>query len=534
MVRRLALFALLAGIASASPAAAEDFAGWAPAGKLGLTRSEPVATRLGNGRVLLTGGQAPVPIVAASELYDPAANAWTPTAPMSEARLWPAMVTLPDGRALVAGGVQDAEDIKPLFTGEVFDPRTGAWTPTGKLHAHHVRGNAVVLKDGRVLLVSASGDPRDWLLGFDAALTAELYDPATNDWTLTGPMAAGRVAPALALLPDGRVLAAGGFGPGVGATAEIYDPASDTWTTTTPMNRARGNAEAATLPDGLVLVAGGDPNLAGAGWAALTSAEIFDPAAGTWTLTGSLTQQRGGDASMATLSDGRAVFVGGSTYDEPDAHGVINFRENTLAEVFDATSGTWSATAPTLYAHSDGVAVGLLDGSLLVVGGYDGRTERLLTRPTPTATASPDPSPTPTPTPTATSTATPTPEPGPQPDPRSGHSDASSAAAPSARTDTAVGRLTFSALPKTLTSSRAGVITLKLRCGEGVACRDTLTVKHGQTTLLRRAVIVAAAKTVTLHVKLTAPTRRVLSKRAVSLTVALSAAKVKRSLTVRR
>jgi hypothetical protein len=529
MVRRLALFALLAGIASASPAAAEDFAGWVPAGKLGLTRSDPVATRLGNGRVLLTGGQAPVRIVAASELYDPTANSWTPAASMSEARLWPTMVTLPDGRALVAGGVQDADDIKPLFTGEVFDPRTGAWTPTGRLHAHHVRGNAVVLKDGRVLLVSASGDPRDGLLGFDPALTAEIYDPATNDWTLTGPMAAGRVAPALALLPDGRVLAAGGFGPGVGATVEIYAPASDTWTTTTPMNRPRANAGAATLPDGRILVAGGDPNLATAGWAALTSAEIFDPAAGTWTLTGSLTQQRGGDASMATLSDGRAVFVGGSTYDEPDVHGTIISRDNTLAEVFDATSGTWSATAPTLYAHSDGVAVGLLDGSLLVVGGYDGRTERLLTGSTPTPTPTATPSPTPTPTPTATSTATPTPE----PDPRSGP-DASPATAPSPRTDTAVGRLTFSGLPKTLASSRAGVITLKLRCGDGSACRDTLTVKHGQTTLLRRAVIVAAAKTVTLHVKLTAPTRRVLRKRAVSLTVALAAAKVKRSLTVRR
>jgi hypothetical protein len=80
MVRRLALFALLAGIASASPAAAEDSAGWVPSGKLGLTRSEPVATRLGNGRVLLTGGQAPVQIVAASELYDPTANSWTATA----------------------------------------------------------------------------------------------------------------------------------------------------------------------------------------------------------------------------------------------------------------------------------------------------------------------------------------------------------------------------------------------------------------------------------------------------------------------
>jgi hypothetical protein len=83
MVKRLAPFALLASIALASPAAAADFTGWVPAGKLRLTRSEPVATRLGDGRVLLTGGQAPVEIVAATELYDPTANTWTPAAPMA-------------------------------------------------------------------------------------------------------------------------------------------------------------------------------------------------------------------------------------------------------------------------------------------------------------------------------------------------------------------------------------------------------------------------------------------------------------------
>src|SRR6478609_2446416 len=102
MVRRLALIALLASIASASPAAAE-FKGWATAGRLSLARSQPVATRLADGRVLLVGGQAPVDITAAAEIYDPAANAWSPTAPMADARLWPTAVTLPDGRVLVAG-----------------------------------------------------------------------------------------------------------------------------------------------------------------------------------------------------------------------------------------------------------------------------------------------------------------------------------------------------------------------------------------------------------------------------------------------
>ena len=524
MVRWLVLAAALV---SASPAAASDFGSWVPAGRLGLTRSEPVATRLGDGRVLLTGGQAPVPIVAASELYDPIANRWTAAAPMHDARLWPTMVTLPDGRALVAGGVQDNHGIVPLYTGEVYDPRTNVWTSTGPLHAHHARGNAVVLKDGRVLLVSASGDPDDELLGFDPALTAEIYDPVTNAWALTSPMMLGRVAPALALLPDGRVLAAGGTGPG-GASAEIYDPGSNAWTLAMPMSRPRRSAGAATLPDGRVLVAGGDDDAFG--YAGLKSAEIYDPATGTWKPTGSMAEQRAADAMMATLADGRAVFVGGATYDPPDEHGDITSRDNTVAEVFDPTTGTWAATAPTLYAHSDGVAVGLLDDSLLVVGGYDGRTERLLPNPTPTPTATPTTtptgSPTPTPTPTAAATAAPSPTPEPQPQPRP--------MPPAPNVSARDGRLTFSGLPRTLNPTPQGVLTVRLRCSGPASCRDALSVKHGRTTLVRRSVTVAAGKTAGVRLRLPPATRRMLKRRTVSLTLRLTATNAMRSVSVRR
>ena len=505
---------------SASPAAASEFAGWVPAGKLRLTRSEPVATRLGDGRVLLTGGQAPVPIVAATELYDPAANAWTPAAPMTDARLWATAVTLADGRALVAGGVQD-EEIRPLFTGEIFDPRTGTWSPTGRLNANHVRGAAVVLKDGRVLLVGASGDPDDGLLGFSPELAAEIYDPATNRWTLTGPMSVARVSAAVALLHDGRVLAVGGSSDGIQAGAEIYDPASNAWTAVAPMSRARADAGATTLPDGRVLVAGGDSlYLDGTvGWEPLTTAEIFDPAAGTWSPTGGMSEQRGGDAAMATLADGRCIFVGGSTFDRPVPIGVgswvINSRPNTAAEVFDAASGTWSASAPSLYPHSDHVAVGLLDGSLLVAGGYGGETERLL--PGPTATPSPEP------------TATPEPEPEP-----STPQDPPPLVVPPPHRADAGGRLELSGVRRRLKSSRTGVITITLRCGGSDACRDQLAVKHRRATLLRRDVAVAAGGTATLRLRLPAATRRALRTRAVPLTLELKAAKARSSVTVRR
>src|SRR4051812_1605418 len=108
MVTRLLLVALLASAAFTRPALATEFAGWSPAGALGVPRVTPVAALLGDGRVLFTGGRDSknAEIIASSELYDPAGNAWTPAPPMADARLWATGVTLRDGRLLVAGGSQ--------------------------------------------------------------------------------------------------------------------------------------------------------------------------------------------------------------------------------------------------------------------------------------------------------------------------------------------------------------------------------------------------------------------------------------------
>jgi hypothetical protein len=97
----------------------------------------------------------------------------------------------------------------------------------------------------------------------------------------TGSLATARYSHTATLLPNGKVLVAGGAGAsGTLASAELYDPASDRWTATGSLATARNNYTATFLPNGKVLVAGGYIG------SSLASAELYDPASGTWTATG--------------------------------------------------------------------------------------------------------------------------------------------------------------------------------------------------------------------------------------------------------
>ena len=107
------------------------------------------------------------------------------------------------------------------------------------------------------------------------------------------------------LLPNGKVLVAGGYNGGALTSAELYDPASGTWTATGSLNTARYDHTATLLPNGKVLVAGGISN-----GSDLTSAELYDPASGTWTATGSLNTARY-EHTATLLPNGKVLVAGG-------------------------------------------------------------------------------------------------------------------------------------------------------------------------------------------------------------------------------
>jgi hypothetical protein len=172
------------------------------------------------------------------------------------------------------------------------------------------------------------------------------------------------------LLDNGKVLVVAG-GVNVGddtlglASAELFDPASGTWTPTGSLNDARMNQAGARLVDGRVLVAGGQDR--GVTFANFNSAEVYDPASGTWTLTTNpmITARRGG-FSLTTLSSGQVLVASGWT----DWTSISTAN----AELFDPTTGVWTPTTPLPTALNNSSATLLADGQVLVAGGWNGAT----------------------------------------------------------------------------------------------------------------------------------------------------------------
>jgi hypothetical protein len=168
---------------------------------------------------------------------------------------------------------------------------------TGSLNIARWGHEATLLPNGKVLVTAGVG----------AGSSAELYDPVTGEWTVTGSLNTARGSPfTTTLLPNGKVLVVGGDGStGYLSSAELYDPVTGAWAATGSLNTARWGQTATLLPNGKVLVAGGETT----GGNSLSSAELYDPSTGTWTATGSMNTARWGQT--ATLLPNGKVLVAG-------------------------------------------------------------------------------------------------------------------------------------------------------------------------------------------------------------------------------
>jgi hypothetical protein len=192
-----------------------------------------------------------------------------------------------------------------LKTAEVYDPATGTFSKTGSMSSIRDSHTATLLPDGRVLVVGGGGE------GYSAVSVVDLYDPATGTFKRTGSLKGGRWLHAATLLRDGRVLITGGrsSNDSAYAPAEIYDPANGRFSSAGAMTDGRQQHTATLLQDGRVLLTGGYWS-DGQKWRVLSSTEIYDPATGRFSATGSMGAAR--DSHTATLlDDGRVLIAGG-------------------------------------------------------------------------------------------------------------------------------------------------------------------------------------------------------------------------------
>jgi N-acetylneuraminic acid mutarotase len=199
-------------------------------------------------------------VLASAELYDPQRNRWASAGSMAATRIDHTATLLPSGKVLVAGGLVMPFPAPSLASTELYDPATNTWSIAAPMVESRTRHTATLLSDGRVLVVGGlSVALREGGLFPTQATGAEIYDPSLNHWSMTAPMGVSRLGQTTTRLPDGRVLVAGGEDGSVTVlnSTEIYDPTQDRWISAAPMAVGRFGHLATPMANGDVLVAAG-------------------------------------------------------------------------------------------------------------------------------------------------------------------------------------------------------------------------------------------------------------------------------------
>jgi len=284
-----------------------------------------------------------------------------PTASMGTGRSYHTATLLADGSVLVAGGETcvlladgggcDMDGTATTATAEIYDPRTATWSQTGSMVVSREGATAIRLANGKVLVAGGNSLPY-WSFTWLDVASAELYDPATGTWSLTGSLNSASDYGMLTLLANATVLAIG-----ASTSAYLYHPDTGTWTATGSMANGHIGGTATQLANGQVLVAGGFTTTA---YQSIASPEVYDPVSGTWSVVGAMVWPRASH-SAALLSDGSVIVADGNG----SVGGVATAL--TSAEIFQPSTGSWSATTSTTHTHTDQRSVLLIDGTFLLV-----------------------------------------------------------------------------------------------------------------------------------------------------------------------
>ncbi|HET9424510.1 MAG TPA: kelch repeat-containing protein [Gemmatimonadaceae bacterium] len=346
--RLLALGIALIPLRASAPPAAESLRQVAA---LRTARSVHTATTLASGRILITGGMvtggASIDDV---ELFDPARNRSETLRSLREKRSAHTATLLRDGRVLIAGGFNGDY----LASVEIFDPATGRFRAAGRMAEGRSGHTATLMPDGRVLMVGGVG-PGWTFLG-----SAELFDPATGRSTPVGSMSVTRESHTATVLPDGRIAVIGGHtgrrqNMVVHSGIEIFTPRTGQFEVAATLETPRHKHDAVGLPDGRVMIVGGADRT---DRTYFQTTEIFDPRTRSVRAGPKMTDSRYKIAGTSVLlPNGQVLITSGAR----------------SAELFDPATGTFRRIAgrfPDPYHFA--TASLLPDGDVIIAGGYTG------------------------------------------------------------------------------------------------------------------------------------------------------------------
>jgi hypothetical protein len=365
------LLSVLTGVCGVPGGAQESTGVWKPAGTLQVGRYAAAGALLADGRALIAGGYSFElnRTHATSEIFDPATGAWAEGPRMRFDRNFPEVLALPSGDSLFVAG---------------FRGRTGTTATSERLEASKAQfaqnsedGAPPAIEERELFSATRLADGRYLLCGGYSTIqrktldSAEIFDPQKGSFTATsGRLRRARFGHTGVLLPSGKVLIVGGK---VLATeervlpAELFDPATGTFTETGSLAVGRDRCTAWRLPprsgqasQALVLVAGGSAREGGTTPA--KACELYDPGTGKFTRGAELVRDRMAHTATA-LGDGRYLLVGGWSSSEN--------ATTPQAELWDPKQGRFVPAGKLTHGRHDHVALKLRSGAVLVAGGKE-------------------------------------------------------------------------------------------------------------------------------------------------------------------
>jgi hypothetical protein len=341
-----------AGVQTSSAELYDSVAGtFTPTGSMSVARVGHTATLLPNGTVLIAGGYCGGTncFYNTAELYDPNSGTFTlTTGNLMVAAASSSATLLQNGSVLIAGGFTNGGSGTTIA--ELYNPGTGLFTQTGAMvNARAEWFTATLLQNGNVLFTGGE-------VGGAITSTAEIYTSSTGTFAATGSLNIGRKLHSASLLLNGQVLIAGGDSATTRpANAELYDPGTATFTLAASLQETRAGHTATSLANGTVLIA------AGSSRQLLGSIEAYDPAANVFNSQSVFMKVPRTGHSTTQLADGRLLLTGGQ-----DAF----FNVNSSAETYDPATGTFSLTGSLIQGRYGHTATLLGNGNVLIVGGY--------------------------------------------------------------------------------------------------------------------------------------------------------------------